>query len=112
MRKAKTVVLEAGTVVDQQPGGFDLGGHFCEGKLNRLKFPDGFAELLTFEGVACSMGPGALGQTKHLGSDANATLVQRFDRDLVALARLAQHVRRGHLAVFEDDLAGGGSADA
>src|ERR1700691_5436625 len=75
LEEAKTVVLKAGTVVDEQPGGFDLGGHFCEGELNSLKFPNGFAELLTFEGVACGMRPRTLGQTKHLGSNTNTTFV-------------------------------------
>ena len=37
---------------------------------------------------------------------------KRLNRDLVALAGLAQHVLFGHAAVFENQFAGGRGADA
>ena len=54
----------------------------------------------------------ALRQADHLRADADASLVQRFDRDLVALADLAEHVRARHAAVLEQQLAGAARADA
>ena len=39
--------------------------------------------------------PRALRQPKHLRADADASLVQRLDGNLVALARLAEHVGGG-----------------
>jgi len=60
-QEAKPVVLEAGTVINHEPGGLDFGGHFGEVKLDRLKLPNCFAELLAFKSVAGSVRPGALG---------------------------------------------------
>ena len=54
----------------------------------------------------------ALRQAEHLRADADAALVERLDRDLVALADLAEHVGRGHDAVVEEQLAGAAGADA
>ena len=51
-------------------------------------------------------------QAKHLRANADAAFVQRLNRDLVALANFAQHVLLGHAAVFQDQLAGAGSANA
>src|ERR1700722_3296221 len=60
-QEAKSVVLEAGTVINHEPGGFDFGCHFGEVKLDRLKLPDRFAELLAFKSVSGGVRPGALG---------------------------------------------------
>ena len=54
----------------------------------------------------------ALREADHLRADADAPLVQRLDRDLVALADLAEHVRARHAAVLEQQLAGAARADA
>ena len=54
----------------------------------------------------------ALGQAEHLRADADAAFVQRLDRDLVALADFAEHLRLRHDAVFEDQFAGAAGADA
>src|SRR6185503_1299282 len=40
-----------------------------------------------------------------LCADADASLVQRLDRHLVALADLAEHIRGRYAAVLEDELA-------
>jgi len=47
-----------------------------------------------------------------LRADADTALIQGFDGDLISLPWLAQHVGRGYLAIFEDDLAGGRGANA
>ena len=49
---------------------------------------------------------------EHLGGDANTAFVQGFDGDFVAAAEFSDHVRGGHEAVFENQLAGAGGADA
>ena len=53
----------------------------------------------------------ALRETEHLRADADAPFVQRLDRDLVALADVAEHVGARH-AVLEDQLARAAGADA
>ena len=50
--------------------------------------------------VAAASAP--LRDADHLRADADAALVQRLDRDLVALADRAEHVLVGHLAVIEE----------
>ena len=57
------------------------------------------------------MAPRALGQAQHLRADSDAPLIQRFDGDLVAFARLAQHVLFWNQAVVEDQLAGAAGAN-
>ena len=52
------------------------------------------------------------GQANHLSANADAALIQGFDRDLVALAGLAQHVFLGHAAIFQNQLARGRRPDA
>ena len=53
----------------------------------------------------------ALREADHLRADADASLVERLDRDLVALAWIAEHVGARHLAVLEDQLAGAAGAN-
>src|SRR5207302_8302039 len=72
----------------------------------------GLAELLAVLRVGDGVFEGAAGHAEHLCADADATLVQRLDGDLVALAGLAQDVLLRHAAVFEDQLARGGGPDA
>src|SRR4029453_8891538 len=54
---------------------------------------------------------GSLRETRHLRADADAALVECLDRDLVALAGLAERVLLRHAAALQDQLAGRGSAD-
>ena len=53
----------------------------------------------------------ALREADHLRADADASLVERLDRDLVALADVAEHVRARDAAFFEDQLARAAGAD-
>ena len=54
----------------------------------------------------------ALREADHLRADADAAFVERLDGDLVALADLAEDVRRRHAALLEQQLAGAARADA
>src|SRR4051812_19054019 len=73
--------------------------------LHSLKLRDRFAELPSLLRVADRVIQSALRETDHLGADADPAFVQRLDGDLVSLADLAEHVRGGYAAVFEDELA-------
>ena len=54
----------------------------------------------------------ALREADHLRADADASLVERFDRDFVTLADFAEDVRARHPALVEDQLARAAGADA
>ena len=105
-------VLEPGGVVDEEAGGFDVGGHLGELELHGLELDDGLAELLAFFGPLCGVAPCALGEAEHLGADADAAFVEGLDGDLVAFAGFAEDLRGRDDAVAEDELAGAGGADA
>src|SRR5439155_7724579 len=102
----------AGGVIDDHAGSFDLGGHLRDLKLNSLEFANGLAKLLAFVGVLDGVFPGATSDAQHLRANADAAFVQRFDGDLISLAYFAEQVGLGHFAIFQDQLAGGGSANA
>src|SRR4029079_13920628 len=73
---------------------------------------DGLAELFPFLRVLDGVIERAGGETDHLRSDADAALVEGFDRGLVAFADLTQDVRLGHAAILEDPFAGAAGTDA
>ena len=52
------------------------------------------------------------GQPEHLRRNANAAFVQRLDRDLVALAHLAQNAVSSNGHVIQNDFAGRRGANA
>ena len=60
--------------------------------LHGLELGDRLAELLPLLDVRDGVIERALRQADHLRADADAPFVQRLDRDLVALADLAEHV--------------------
>ncbi len=95
-------VFQARGVVDQQPRGFDLDGHFGELELHGLETVDRLAELLAFGGVFQRGFIRALRDAEHLRADADAAFVQGFDRNLVAFADFAENVFFRHLAVVEN----------
>ena len=81
-------VAQPGGVVDQQARRFHLRRHLRQFELHALEFADGLAELLALPGVGDGVLQRAARQADHLRADRDAPLVQRLDRDLVALARL------------------------
>src|SRR6266704_2340669 len=88
------------------------GGGLRQLKLDRLKLPDGFAELLPLLRVLERRGEGAARHADHLGPDPDAPGVQRLDRHFVSHAQLTHHVRCRDLAALEDQLARARGADA
>src|SRR5215469_13296423 len=74
--------------------------------MNPLKFRDGLSELLSFLRVLGGVFPRAARNSQHLRADADAAFIQGFNRDLVSLADLTEHVFAPHAAVFENQLAG------
>src|SRR4029079_3522310 len=66
---------------------------------------DRFAELSALPGVSERRVERALRDSYHLRADADSPLIERFDRDLVALARFAENVRGGHPALVQQQLA-------
>ena len=80
--------------------------------LHRLEFGDRLAELPPLFRVCDRVIERALREADHLRADADPALVERLDRDLVALADLAEHVGARHAAFLEQQLAGAPGADA
>src|SRR5256885_827506 len=77
-------------VVDEQTCGLEVGGAPRDLKLNTLKLRDRAAELLTLLRVRDAVVERPAREPDHLGANANAPLVERLDRDLVALTDLAE----------------------
>src|SRR5262249_21578814 len=80
--------------------------------LNGLELGDRLAELVPLLRVPDGVIQRALREPDHLRADADPTLVERFDRDLVSLPGFAEHVLRGYAAILEEQLAGAARADA
>lgn len=111
--KVLTGLLLASSVVDQVSSGGDFGVGLSNLVLHALELTDERAELLTVvPDVADGVLKGTKGQAGHLGSDADAALVEEADGVLVALAALAEQVLLGDLDVVKVEDAGGGGADA
>ena len=85
-------VAQARRVVDGEPRGFDVDRRARELVLHGLELGDRLAELLPLLRVLDGVIERAARQADHLRADADASLVQRFDGRLVALADLAEHV--------------------
>src|SRR5688500_14271128 len=77
-------------------------------RIERVDLP---AELLALFDVADGVVERTLRQTDHLGADADPPFVERFDRDLVAFSRLAEHVGPRDVTVLEQQLARTAGAD-
>jgi hypothetical protein len=87
-------------------------GHIRDHPLYRLELGNGLAELLALLCVADHVLERARGEADHLRADADAALVQRLNRHLVALADVAQHLSGVHAAILEQELARARRADA
>ncbi len=62
-------------------------------------------------GVAGRVMPRSFGEAQHLRADTDAAFIQRFDRDLVALATLSKQVLFRNQAILKNQLAGAGRAN-
>ena len=80
----------------------------CTAWNSAIAFPNCFRSFTYF--VAASSAPA--GHAEHLRADADSTLVQGLDGDLVALAHRAEHVGVRDDTALEDQLGGAGGADA
>ena len=104
--------LEARRVVRERAHGLDLGGRLRDLVLHALEVGDARAELLALEGVGDREVHGALRDAEHLRRDADAALVQRLDRDLVAHADLADDALGRHAHALERQGAARARADS
>ncbi len=110
--KGKAGVAQTGGVVDHETRGFYLGSDFGDFELHALKISNTLAELLAFAGVLEGVFQRAFRQAEHLRGDADAAFVQSFDGDFIAFADFAHDLTFADGDIFEDQFAGGGSADA
>ena len=105
-------LLLLGSGVDQEAGTAQLGGHIRQFEGDPLLEAHGLAELDPLLGIGQSVLVGPLGNPQGLGGHADAAAVQGGHGDLKALALLPQQVLCRHLHIVEDQLCGGGGADA
>ena len=88
-------------------GGVEARRARCDLSLDEAKLGDRFAEGLALLCVANHVRQG-VARTAHAGhAQLEAAHVEHVEGDVVALARLAQQVRRGHFAVLQHQRAGG-----
>ena len=99
-----------GGVVEEGAGGFDFGVHVRKHELDGLEFGDGFAEGFAgareFDGFV----EGALGEADGLRGDADASAIERGERDFQALALFTEAIGGGDFAIVENNFDGGRGA--
>ena len=83
-----------------------MGGHLGQPKTHRLVVEDGLAKALALLGVGDGAVQRAARHAHTLGGDTNAPAFERAQRDLVALAFIADQVLGRDAAVVEVDLGG------
>src|SRR6266542_5078489 len=105
-------VFQRGGAPHQQARRVDLRRHVGELPLDRLELDDLLAEGLALFRVCERVLKARARDADGLRRDADATAVERGERDLEALTDLAEKVRGGHAAVLEYELRGIGPADA
>jgi len=97
-------VLQARGVVDQLARGFDLRGHVGQEELQRLVLEDRLAEGDALLAVGPRDVERRAGHADALTGEADAPAFQARQRDLQALAFVADQVGHRHAAVLEQDL--------
>src|ERR1039458_4784117 len=98
--------------VDHGLAGVNSGGGFGQLLLDQAEFGDGLAERLALLGVADAVLE-AVARPPHTSrTQLEAPDVQNVKRDMVPLANLAQQVLHRHLAIGQNQGAGGRAADA
>jgi hypothetical protein len=94
----------AASVVNGSPASRQL-------ELHALEIRDRLAELPALFRVRDGRVERPASNAHHLGTDADAPLIERIHRHLVALARVTKHVRRWHPAAVEQQFTGAARAD-
>ncbi len=93
-------------LIREQARGFDLRGHVRQLELNRLKFGDGFAELLALLGVTHGAFVSALRHAQAERGNGNAAAVENLQAVDEAFAFFAEQIFRRDVAIGENDFAG------
>ena len=105
-------VDHADGAIGQRLAGVDAGRAFRQFFLDQAEFADGFAERLALLGVLDGVRQ-AVARAAHAGrAQLEASDVQNVEGDVVALAGFAQQVLHRHLAIGQNQRAGGRSANA
>ena len=91
-------------VVRQRAGGFDFGLHVGEHPLDGLIVGDGLAEGAALLGVAHGRFQRSLREADRLRGDADAAAIERFERDLQALAFFAEAIFRRDAAILRETI--------
>ena len=97
-------VLEPGRLVDQEPGGLELGDHVDQEELDRLEVRDRAAELTSLLRVLHRGVERGLGDAERHGPDRDPAAVEGHHELLEAATLRAEHVFLGKLQVVEDQL--------
>ena len=100
-------VAPPGRVEVERAAGLDLGGHVGEQERQALEVDDRPAELLALLGVGDGVVERGLGQADRAGGDAEPAAVERGQRDLEALALLAEQPVGADPGAVEAHLGGG-----
>jgi hypothetical protein len=96
-------VGDAGAVVDEATGGFDLYCHVGEHELQPPEFDDRLAELPPLLGVGHGRVEGALRETHRDGPDGRTVHVENPHRDPEAVAFLADAILDRYPHIFQMD---------
>src|SRR5262249_6241233 len=96
-------ILEPCRVVDETARGFDLGLHVGDHPLNGLKVGDGFAEGAALLGVLDGFFQRALREADSLRGNADASAIERAERDFESLTFFSEAIFCGDFAVVEND---------
>jgi hypothetical protein len=104
-------VFQGGGLEREQARRLDRRRHVGQHPLHHLVLADRHAERLALARVGYRAHVSAGRDADGLGGDADASTVQRGQRDLESLALGADTVRDRHPALVEDQLGGVGGAD-
>ena len=97
-------IFAEGGLVEEGAGGFDFGMHVGKHPLDGLEFTDGLAKGFAGASVFDGFIERALGKADGLRGDADASTIERGERDAQALAFFTEAIGRGNSAIVEDEL--------
>jgi hypothetical protein len=99
------LVLEIGGLVDEQPGGLDLGRHVRELALDRLELRDRPTERASLLGVGERLVERSLGQTHAHRGDTDPADVEHVQELAKPASARAEQILRRHATVREGERA-------